>query len=255
MTDALTLPAVAAAAVLILASACASPPPPEAPASFEPRGYSSGSEVMPYRLFIPAGYDKQRRYPLVLWLHGVGGRGTDNAGQIAGDQVLGTHVWTTADNQRRHPAFVVVPQSSTARWSDGGTGRLSHDGWLAIGIVEALAREFSIDPHRVYVAGQSMGGVGTFAAIADRPDLFAAAIPLCAFGGSPERAEAMAAVPIWVFQGDKDSGVDTSHKMIAALEKAGAHPRYTEYKDVGHDVWTRAFAEPDLVDWLFAQHK
>ena len=69
-------------------------------------------QTMPYRLFVPPGYDKSNAYPLVLWLHGAGGIGKDNRRQIQHDQVPGTHLWTKRENQTRHPAFVVVPQST-----------------------------------------------------------------------------------------------------------------------------------------------
>src|SRR6185436_19896037 len=72
-------------------------------------------EQMPYRLFVPTGYDKSKRYPVVIWLHGAGGAGEDNLLNISGDQVPGTRLWTKTENQSRHPAFVLVPQS-TGGW-------------------------------------------------------------------------------------------------------------------------------------------
>jgi predicted peptidase len=194
-------------------------------------------------------------YPLVLWLHGAGGAGSDNRAQISADQNLGTHTWTKPQNQARYPTFVLVPQSPT-NWVSSGIERLSPEISLVLSILDAVRTEFSIDANRIYVAGQSDGGIGTWNIIIQRPNLFAAAVPLCG-GGDSSRASSIANMPVWAFHGARDKVISVmeSRRMISALRRAGARPRYTEYPNVGHDVWTRAFAEPELVDWLFAQHK
>jgi predicted peptidase len=89
-----------------------------------------------------------------------------------------------------------------------------------------------------------------------RPDLFAAAVPLCAMG-DPARIGSARTVNVWAFHGAKDPGmpVDGTRALVAALKAAGGTVRYTEYPDAAHDVWTRAFQEPDLPDWLFAQRR
>jgi predicted peptidase len=210
---------------------------------------------MPYRLYVPPAYKADMQYPLVLWLHGAGGAGTDNRAQIRADQILGTHTWTKPQNQAKYPAFVLVPQSST-NWVSSGLDRLSPEMSLVLSILDAVRAEFNIDATRIYVAGQSDGGIGTWNIIIQRPNLFAAAIPLCG-GGDTSRVSAIANMPIWAFHGARDKviSVGESRRMINALKTAGGHPRYTEYPNVGHDVWTHAFAEPDLVDWLFAQRR
>jgi predicted peptidase len=221
---------------------------------FVARLYRNGREAMPYRLFIPGGYDQRQKYPLIVWLHGAGGAGHDNLRQIAGDQIPGTRTWTKPGNQMKYPAFVLAPQSP-GRWSDGSRDALSAPLLLVVGILDSLKSEFSIDPRRLYVAGQSDGGYGIWELITKRSELFAAAIPLCG-GGDPARAARIVKMAIWAFHGDADETipVTASRQMIAAVKKAGGHPRYTEYKGAGHDIWTRAFAEPELTDWLFAQH-
>jgi predicted peptidase len=223
---------------------------------FVARTYTAGPrQSMPYRLFIPPSYDKDNPYPLVLWLHGAGGAGSDNLAQIAEDQILGTHTWTRPQNQSKYPTFVLVPQSPT-NWVSAGLDRLSPEMLLVLGMLDAVRAEFNIDARRIYVAGQSDGGVGTWNVIMQRPNLFAAAIPLCG-GGDPSGAFRIANMPIWAFHGARDAviPVTESRKLIAAIRKVGGHPRYTEYRNVGHDVWKPAFAEPDLVGWLFAQHR
>jgi predicted peptidase len=101
-----------------------------------------------------------------------------------------------------------------------------------------------------------MGGYGTWDLAARRPELFAAAVPICG-GGDVKMADKLAKVPIWVFHGDKDGAVpvERSREMIAAIEKAGGKPKYTEYKGVGHDSWTATYRDPKVIAWLFEQKR
>ena len=216
---------------------------------------NSRKEKMPYRLFIPAGYDKSKKYPIIIWLHGAGGAGDDNLRNISEDQIPGTRIWTKPENQSRHPAFVFVPQS-TGGWATTNPTELTAEERLVVEILNGLKTEFSIDTKRIYIAGQSNGGFGTWDMISKRPDLFAAAIPLCG-GGNPAFARSLLFMPIWAFHGDKDDVIPVAEtrNMIDAIKRLGGIPRYTEYKGVDHEVWTPAFKEPGLADWLFAQHK
>jgi predicted peptidase len=120
----------------------------------------------------------------------------------------------------------------------------------------ALEVTFSLDTRRLYVTGQSLGGFGTWSLISERPDMFAAAIPVC--GGGDEAAAAnLTKVSIWAFHGEKDASVsvERSRKMITAIRRAGALPRYTEYKGAGHVIWDRVYSEPELLTWVFAQNR
>jgi predicted peptidase len=222
---------------------------------FIARSYHNGRDTMPYRLFVPNGYDAQKKYPLIVWLHGAGGVGRDNLRQIVGDQIPGTHKWTQPATQAKYPAFVLAPQSADG-WGaqPKGPDTLGAPLALVVGILDSLENEFGIDRHRIYVTGQSDGGYAVWDLITKRPERVAAAIAVCG-GGNPARAARVATMPIWVFHGDADNvvPVTASRQMVDAINKAGGHPRYTEYKGAGHDVWTRAFAEPGLADWLFAQ--
>jgi len=218
---------------------------------FQARQYKNAAgHIMPYRLFIPASYDKSEKYPLILWLHGAGGIGDDNRRQISEDQVPGTRLWTKSQNQRRHPAFVLVPQSR-AGW--GSQPELKS----VLEILNALEMEFSIDERRIYILGQSNGGLGTWDLVTTQPDLFAAAVLVCAAGSFPNRAANVARLPIWVFQGARDNAgfVIAARSMIAEIKAAGGNPRYTEYEKAGHDIWNRVFKEPMLFDWLFEQKR
>jgi predicted peptidase len=222
---------------------------------FEPYVYRNAHrETMPYRLFVPRGYSSDKPYPLVIWLHGAGGAGEDNRAQISGDQISGTRTWTKPENQAKYPTFVLVPQNP-ANWVDR-LDEMSPGIRLVLEILESVKTRYNIDAARIYVAGQSDGGYGTWNVITQRPDVFAAAIPLCG-GGDPQSAVRIAAMPLWVFHGRQDAviPVTESREMIAAIKKAGGHPRYTEYDRLGHDIWKQTFKERDIVSWLFAQHK
>jgi len=223
---------------------------------------NSSGEVMPYRLFRPR-FEPGRRYPLVLFLHGSGGSGTDNVKQLDRANWFGGLVWALPENQERHPCFVVAPQSNenwpAVRLIEGklpeilpGPGRAR----LAIEIVERLVEELPIDRARIYVTGQSMGGAGTWHVLAQRPDLFAAGVPVC---GRADLATLprLKDIPIWNFHGVKDEiePVESSRRAIEALRKAGGRPLYTEYPDVEHNVFMWAYTEPALIEWLFAQHR
>jgi predicted peptidase len=232
------------------------PTSPEA--GFLARPYHSPTgETMAYRLFVPPSYDASKKYPLVLWLHGAAGRGSDNLLQISAGNFLGTHVWTTPENQTKFPAFVLAPQvSDTKMWARPHANTPPVSIRLALEILDSVEKDYAIDPARVYVAGQSMGGEGTWMALATAPGRFAAAIPLCGYG-EPWMIERVVKVPVWIFQGQADEIVPVEHarEWVAALQKAGGAPKYTEYPGVGHNAWEKAFAELDLVPWLAAQRR
>ena len=212
-------------------------------------------QTLPYRLFVP----KQRpgqKYPLVLWLHGAAGRGTDNLKQITGGNTSGAQVWIKAEHQAQYPCFVVAPQCpENQAWSQDD-GSLSQSSRLVLELIEQLKKTSSIDAERLYVAGQSMGGYGTWALLTARPAMIAAAVPLCG-GGVESMAGKLVNTPIWAFHGEQDRAVSVteSRRMIAALERAGGNPKYTEYPGVGHACWLKAFSEPELLPWVFAERR
>ena len=225
---------------------------------FRARVFTGASGIdMPYRLFIPKAYDTGGPFPMVMYLHGGGGAGADNVKQISGGNTNGTHIWTTPENQAKHPSFVVAPQlPGSNRWNNPDPVSLSKYAQLATELVRTLRQEFNIDPARIYLTGQSRGGWGTWDIITKRPDLFAAAIPLCG-GGNPSAAAAIRDLPIWAFHGARDSTVpvERSREMVEALQQFGSKVKYTEYPEVAHAVWEKAYFELELIDWLFAQRK
>jgi len=212
---------------------------------------------MSYRLFVPANYDSHQKYSLIFWLHGANGRGSDNLRQISDGNEIGTHVWISPAHQSQLPAFVLAPQCpENSFWSEPETNEVSPQLQIALDILASVQKDFSIDPDRIYLAGQSMGGLAVWALLQAQPDRWAAALVLCAFDNFTN-LKGILRIPIWVFQGDADMvvPVDLVRQMVKDLRKSGAQPRYSEYHGVGHEVWGKAFAEPDLVAWLAAQKR
>lgn len=237
---------------------CSTQAQPQASAvdGFLARSYHSPTgETMQFHLFVPPAYNPAKKFPLVLWLHNAMGRGDDNLAQISGTNTLGTHLWTTPENQARYVAFVLAPQvSETKAWARPHAQAPPVSLRLALEILDAVEKEYSIDVERVYVAGQSMGGEGVWAALAAAPGRFAAAIALCGYGFDDMIPRA-AKTPVWVFQGDVDEivPVERARQWVSALRSAGGSPKYTEYVGVGHQGWDKAFDDPLTVDWLFQQ--
>lgn len=234
------------------------PPKSSKPAGeFIARVHTSPIKPLPYRLFVPAKVDREKKYPLLVWLHGAGGLGTDNARQIEGDQIPGTHWWTTAERQAEQPAFVLAPQTDRVWVAERDSAALSPDLSVVLEILDAVGKEFPIDSSRVYVLGQSVGGRGVWNLVSNKPERFAAAVLLCPQPGDISRAASVATLPFWIFQGADDVApfVAGSRALVAALKAAGGSPRYTEYPHVRHDVWTRVFQEPGLARWLFSQRR
>ncbi len=234
------------------------PPEPEAKTFTAP-----GGKTLPYRLVRPAGIEPGKKYPLVLVLHGAGERGSDNAKQLI-------HVWEKGTGPlgraefRDAKAFALLPQCPDGKqwvnvpWAAGSykSPPVSEPLDLALQLVDASLKDLPIDPDRVYAMGLSMGGYGTFDAVQRRPELFAAAVPICA-AMDVSKAKDVAKVSVWAFHGDKDTVVPPagSREAVAALRAAGAEPRYTEYPGVGHNSWAPAFRERDLWTWVFAQRR
>jgi len=216
---------------------------------------------LPYRLLKPLAIESGKKYPLIVFLHGAGERGTDNEKQL----VHGVPQFAAKENREKYPCFLIAPQCPVAqRWVEVDWSADSHSqpkepgeaGRMTLELIEKTIKELAIDPKRIYITGLSMGGYGAWDLIARKPDLFAAAAPVC--GGADEATAAkIKHIPVWAFHGAKDTAVKParSRNMIAALEKAGGKPKYTEYADVGHNSWDNAYKDPKFYEWLFQQRK
>jgi predicted peptidase len=175
-----------------------------------------------------------------------------------GDTTRRPHVLVEPPQQKKRPCVVMAPacDGKGNRWVNGGF-RAGKGRAVERELMEALGevvKEQPIDPARIYVTGQSMGGVGTWGLLAAHPRRFAAAAPVCGLW-DPADAKKVVDVPIWAFHGANDTAVPVkgSREMVEALRKLGAEPKYTEYPNLSHGVWGEAYATEALWEWMFAQ--
>lgn len=199
-----------------------------------------------YRIF---GERKMKRskdagYPLVVWLHGRGGD------VMTPEEPWQANVFSSDENYRKRPCLIIAPQNPDQLGWNGAKA----DG--VVGMVEELLKNLPIDPDRVYLAGYSMGGYGTFHILAQEPKLFAAGVPI-AGGGNPGSAANFKKVPVWVFHGAKDPTVPVSQSqgMVEALKKERAEVKYTEYPEGDHGVVGKVLETKELHEWLFEQSR
>lgn len=224
--------------------------------------YKLGHDTMPYRLFVPLDYDADKKYPLLLFLHGAGERGDDNTAQLT-KSVFDT--WLSDSTAPLAQAIVIFPQCPNDRqwvdtpWEKGSYSvdevEESRQMEMVLDILYDIIDEYSVDEDRVYVSGLSMGGFGTWDLLMRHSDIFAAAIPFCG-GADPSRAELLADIPIWTFHGDADGDVPvagTREIYNAIIAAGGEKIEYTEYEGYGHNVWSTGAAEPGIIEWLLSQ--
>lgn len=241
----------------------------------------SGME-MPYRLYLPDDYDSGKSYPLFIFLHGRGERGTDNTAKMfSGIELFkGNHSIVSPKGQVQFPAIVLVPQCSDktndeewANW-DGNSAEKpfvglgtdgsympsktpSDSGAAALALIDDTIANYNVDKKRVYITGISMGGFATWEFIMRRPELFAAAVPMAGYSKHSD-VDKIAHIPIWIFHGETDrwNPVTGSRISYQLLKDAGADVRYTEYPNTGHmGSFHKAWAEFDLLPWIFSQEK
>jgi predicted peptidase len=247
-------------AVALLLSGCAAHVfKPDEAHGFHERSVTVDGKVHRYQVYAPPSGGEN--LPVVLYLHGGGEVGSDNLAQT--QEGLGPTVWRA---NGAFPLIVIFPQT--------------YDFW-ALPQVQAMLfaeldqsiAEFHGDRARVSLTGNSFGGFGTWLLGAIHPDKFAALIPICGGvkppSGKPpkgsilygisdpyaEVARRLAHTPVWAFHGAKDGivSVEETRKLVAALKSAGGNVHYTEFPDLGHESWDRAYSTEELWTWLAAQ--
>ncbi len=210
--------------------------------------YEDDQGTHQYQVFLPAGYDKQKRYPTILYLHGADECGRDGVKPV---QIgLGPYVRARLAD---YPFIVIFPQCETTRgrrflerWQAG-----SPDANRALKILDQVEKDYAVDRSREILTGWSMGGYGAWSLAMAHPDRWAAVVPVSG-GGDTTRVAALKNMPIWVFHGPQDRIVypERSREMVAALKKAGGRVRYDEPKSEAHGVWQRAYDSQLLENWL-----
>jgi predicted peptidase len=191
--------------------------------------------------------------PLVISLPYGGQPGTDKIRQIEGASAA--ELLSIDSNRQKYPAFLFIPHRPPgAGW--GGISSYPPVDSLVYEAITSLDQQYGIDVKRRYVTGISLGGYGTWHFISTRPDLFAAAIPVCG-AGDPALVRKMINVHVWAFHGrhDRNVPVSGSRDMIEAFKKTGGNPKYTEFPNKAHNIWYEVTTTPGLLDWLFAQQQ
>lgn len=226
-------------------------------------------DTLPFRIFYPDGFHTEKSYPLILFLHGAGERGNDNEKQL----VHGKNFFGDSAIRAQYPAVVIFPQCPINDYwarvefdyqTDGSRNFDFKPGLeptkpmsLLLLLLDSLGKTSWLNHQQMYVGGLSMGGMGTFELLYRRPDVFAAAFPICG-GGNPDAVAPFAQkVALWVFHGEVDAvvPVQLSVKMVQSIEKEGGRPKFTTYPGVNHNAWDYVFLEKELQPWLFSYQK
>jgi predicted peptidase len=198
---------------------------------------------MGYLLFLPQSYGENpgERWPLLMFLHGLGERGDDL-------ELLKIHgLPKLVEGRPNFPFIVVSPQCSDLSYWPQEVPALN-------ALLDAVVAGYAVDETRVYLTGLSMGGFGTWALATAYPERFAAIVPICG-GGKRAAAGRLKDVPVWAFHGAQDETVPLrrSQEMVDAINAAGGNAKLTVYPEAGHDSWTKTYANPELYEW-FLQH-
>jgi predicted peptidase len=248
---------------------------PEREAGFLRRSVTLRLTTIDYRVYIPVGYDPSKKYPVILYLHGRGARGNDNEKQIGGAHLGSVIQLFDMKHPERYRSFIAVFPQTQSGWFGGP----AED---AVKALDQTVREFSGDPQRIYLAGLSLGGYGSWYLAAKYPNKFAAVVPVSggvvtpsvqplaslkslmpaemfALYSAPDPyaafAKAVGKTPVWIFHGGQDDTIDVkeSRKMEAALKAAGGTVKYTEYPEEKHFIADRVFTDAEFWKWLMGQ--
>lgn len=230
---------------------------------FEKKEFTRDGYTMKYRLFIPRNYDCGEKYPLLVFLHGAGERGDDNEAQI-------TQCLQQAFNDISSPIYdsvVIAPQCpNDAKWVNTSWEEPtysvsevpeSRELEAVCGIIDEVRDFCNIDDDRIYVAGYSMGGYGTWDMLSRHGSRFAAGIPICG-GADPSYARLLKRIPIRTFHGSADTcvPVKATRTIYAAIKREGGEEiSYTEFEGCGHNIWNNVFADRDNIEWLYSQSR
>lgn len=219
-------------------------------------------DTLLYRQLQPETIIKDEKYPLILFLHGAGERGSDNISQLQN----GSMQFTNPVNREKYPSFVVFPQCPADKyWAPSSRPEkfekeyfpLDEEVSQPLGMVERLlsqlVSEYPIDTDRIYVIGLSMGGMGTYDIVCRNPDTFAAAVAICGAVNEQRLHQINSKTNFRLYHGDEDSVVPVffSREAYKALKESGKRVEYFEFPGVNHGSWNPAFNQPDFISWIY----
>ncbi|GGW83644.1 carboxylesterase family protein [Salegentibacter mishustinae] len=231
--------------------------------AFKKEHFIKNSDTLNYRILFPKDFSEEKQYPVVLFLHGAGERGSNNQSQLTHGSDL------FLKNQDEFPAIVIFPQAPKEDyWAKVEVKRdtipfqfdfmnekpATKSLQLVMDLMDEMTSKTYVNKDRIYVGGLSMGGMGTFEIIYKKPEMFAAAFAICG-GANPEIAkEYPEGFNIWLFHGKKDDVVlpRYSEAMARSINHYGGNAKLSLYPDDNHNSWDSAFAEPNLLPWLFS---
>ena len=211
----------------------------------EYRTVTLNNKTMPYRLFVPPVYNSQNKYPIIIFLHGAGEKGSDNEKQLK-NYGQGSMYFINTEFHAAYPTFYMAPQT-TGGWNQDYLAMVQK-------AIAELSKEFNIDYERIYLTGISLGGSGIFNFMTWAPDYFAAGIPM-SFGSGD--AEKLLNQNIWTFHAANDTvvGIGGTDGIVRAIRSLGGSIIYTRYDSGGHGIWSASYKNPLLIHWLMAQRK
>lgn len=235
---------------------------------FEKQEFIRNQDTLKYRILYPADFSEEKEYPVLLFLHGAGERGSDNEKQL----VHGGDLFLNSENRKKFPAIVIFPQvPKEDYWANVDVKRdetpfgldfhqeaePTTSLELTMELLDSITAQAFVDKSRIYVGGLSMGGMGTYEILARKPETFAAAFAICGAGSEELTGKYRKGFPIWIFHGEKDDIVspEYSKTMARLINHQGGNAKLSLYPNANHNSWDSAFSEPYLLPWLFSNSK
>jgi len=234
---------------------------------FKKEEFISKGDTLRYRILYPKNFDSNKKYPVILFLHGRGESGNDNEKQLT----HGAKLFLNENFRNSNEVITIFPQcAENSYWANVEIETVNNKRFFtfvkggeptkAMSLLLQFTNQFFknefVEPTRIYVGGLSMGGMGTYEILRRKSKTFAAAFAICG-GDNVKNAKKYKHVPLWIFHGGLDDVVTPqfSYGVYRALKNLGNEPKFTLYPKANHNSWDNAFAEPELLPWLLSHKK
>lgn len=197
-----------------------------------------------FAVFIPRDYSPAKKYPTIVFLHGLFESGHDAR------RCLSAGLGPVIAKDPEHWPFISIFPQTMGSWRGASNER------LVMACLDDVEANYSVDQNRVILAGLSYGGRGTWEIGARHRDRFAALVPMSG-DAAYDACTRLKDMPIWAFHysGDPFIPVSDAEKMVERIQTAGGKAKLTEFAAIGHDCWTRACSETDVVNWMLQQRR